>query len=140
MAQATVAALLCTQAIAEVGTVAGQGTSVSPSQGTRQGSTYSVTPDSGVAPLTVRARQEDRSRFHSTMVASVLWDFGDGTAVRGRNLKSAGHTYTHPGTYTVRWCLDTLTVHAPDGKAKTASSNACPAASTVVGTVNVSAK
>jgi PKD repeat protein len=78
---------------------------------------FSGTPVSGVAPLTVK--------FTDTSTGGPIawgWEFGDGTPVS--NLQSPSHTYTTPGTYTVK-----LTVS--DGKAF--------AATTKTGYVNVTA-
>lgn len=105
-------------------------------------SIYTVNPKLGTAPLMVRARHQDRSRLHSTMVTDMMWDFGDGTVVRGRNLQSAAHTYTRAGSYPVRWCLDTATVNLKAGGEAQESrpKQARPANSTLVGTVTVQAR
>lgn len=57
----------------------------------------SVTPTSGIAPVTVSANASGSSDPDGT-VASTSIDFGDGTVVSGA---TASHTYNAPGTYTV---------------------------------------
>jgi len=70
---------------------------------------FAMTPASGAAPLNVT--------FTNTTSGSVTawaWDFGDGTT---STLKTPGHSYSNPGSYTVK-----LTATGPGGSAtKTAS-------------------
>jgi PKD repeat protein len=57
----------------------------------------SVTPTSGIAPVSVSASTAGSSDADGTIAASQI-DFGDGTVVMG----SAGtHVYSVPGTYTI---------------------------------------
>jgi PKD repeat protein len=61
-----------------------------------------VTPNSGVAPLSVTA---DASGFHdddATRIAAYRFHFGDGTATGASTSPTATHTYTSPGRYRVR--------------------------------------
>lgn len=57
----------------------------------------SVTPTSGVAPVTVAADASGSFDPDGTL-ASVVVDFGDGTVVKAA---TASHTYSVPGTYVV---------------------------------------
>jgi PKD repeat protein len=63
---------------------------------------FTVTPDSGVAPL--RVSLQDSS---TGTITSRVWSFGDGQTSTEQN---PTHTYTTPGRYTV-----TLTVTGPGG-------------------------
>ena len=54
---------------------------------------FSVSPDSGMAPMTVRCT--DKSVGNPSM---IVYDFGDGYKAMGPN---PAHTYRLPGTYTV---------------------------------------
>jgi PKD repeat protein len=58
----------------------------------------SVTPTSGIAPVTVSASTTGSSDPDGT-IASTAIDFGDGTVVNGA---SASHSYSVPGNYTVK--------------------------------------
>ena len=72
----------------------------------------SVTPSSGIAPVTVAASTAASSDPDGTIVASSI-DFGDGTVSSG---PGASHTYAAAGTYTV-----TATVTDNDGAASSAT-------------------
>ena len=52
-----------------------------------------VSPQSGRAPLTITATYSGGEG-----ISDVVWDFGDGAIVNGRNLT---HTYTRAGNYTI---------------------------------------
>src|SRR5947207_12699663 len=58
----------------------------------------SVTPTSGIAPVTVTASTAGSSDSDGT-IASTAINFGDGSA--SVNASSATHIYSTPGTYTV---------------------------------------
>lgn len=60
--------------------------------------TLSVTPTSGIAPVTVSASTTGSSDPDGS-IASTTIDFGDGTVVSGTN---ASHTYSIAGNYTVK--------------------------------------
>jgi PKD repeat protein len=68
------------------------------------GASFSGTPWSGVAPLTVQFT--DDSTADAAPISSWNWDFGDGTSSTDRN---PSHTYATRGIYTV-----SLTVTAGD--------------------------
>jgi PKD repeat protein len=65
---------------------------------------FDAWPQSGVAPLTVAMHIVSTAN-----ISSCLWDYGDGQTGTSCN-SSHDHTYTSPGTYTVR-----LTVNGPGG-------------------------
>ncbi len=73
--------------------------------------TFSVTPASGIAPVTVTASTAGSSSPAGSVTSTI--DFGDGTRV---NATSASHTYSAPGTYTV-----TGTVYDSFNKSDTAT-------------------
>ena len=60
-----------------------------------------VTVASGPAPLTVTADVSGSSDTDQTPIAQVIFNFGDGTIVNVRAGRTATHTYTTPGVYTV---------------------------------------
>ena len=60
-----------------------------------------VTIASGPAPLTVTADASGSSDTDLTPIAQVIFNFGDGTIVNVRAGRSATHTYTKPGVYTL---------------------------------------
>jgi gliding motility-associated-like protein len=69
---------------------------------------FSASPTSGCAPLTVNF-----SDLSPSGVNSWLWKFGDGAT---STLQNPSHTYTNPGTYTVKLiatntngCIDSIT-------------------------------
>jgi Zn-dependent metalloprotease len=74
---------------------------------------FEVEPTSGEAPLTVTVDASESGDDEG--IASYGWDFGDGTEATG---VTASHTYTEPGTYTVR-----LTVTDTDGATATAEAS-----------------
>ena len=59
---------------------------------------FSVTPQSGAAPLTVNLNASASSDSDGTLV-SYAWDFGDGAVGSG---VTASHTYAAAGVYTVQ--------------------------------------
>jgi hypothetical protein len=61
--------------------------------------TLSVT--SVPVPLTVVADASGSTDTDQTPIATVIFDFGDGTIVTARSGMTATHTYANPGTYTV---------------------------------------
>ena len=78
----------------------------------------SVTPSSGIAPLSVTADASASSDSDGTPIASYTFNFGDGSAVVGPQTgTTAAHTYTSAGTYTV-----TATVTDTAGLRSTATS------------------
>jgi PKD repeat protein len=75
----------------------------------------SITPSSGIAPVTVNASTAGSSDADGT-IASISIDFGDGSAaVSGA---SASHVYNTPGTYTI---TTTVTDNLGAASAKSAS-------------------
>jgi PKD repeat protein len=60
-----------------------------------------VTPPSGVPPLTVNADASASTDTDSTPISTYKFDFGDGTVVGPQPGASASHTYANTGTYTV---------------------------------------
>lgn len=64
-----------------------------------------ATPETGQAPLTVQFSAAG-SRSATGVITAYLWDFGDGET--GAGLETS-HTYTTPGTYTVRLTVTTDT-------------------------------
>jgi Zn-dependent metalloprotease len=74
---------------------------------------FVVEPASGEAPLTVTVDASGSTDAEG--IASYRWDFGDGTEADG---VTASHTYTDPGTYTVR-----LTVTDTGGATATAEAS-----------------
>jgi parallel beta-helix repeat protein len=77
----------------------------------------SLTPSSGVAPLTVTADASGSTDPDPTPIESYTFDFGDGTVVVGPQPgATATHTYPNVGTYTV-----TVTVTDTAAKSATAS-------------------
>lgn len=73
---------------------------------------FTVTPASGEAPLTVEVDGSASDDPDGTIV-SWAWDFGDGDTATGA---TATHTYTSPGNYTI-----TLTVTDNDDATDTAT-------------------
>jgi PKD repeat protein len=61
---------------------------------------FSCTPASGSAPLTVRC---DASSSHGACgpVRAYVWIFGDGPGYEGKD-PIINHTYEQPGTYTIQ--------------------------------------
>jgi PKD repeat protein len=85
----------------------------------------SVTPASGIAPLTVSASTAGSSDPDGT-IASTTIDFGDGTVVSGT---SASHNYLSAGNYTVRTTVtDNLGASATATQAVTVTANLPPVA------------
>ncbi len=76
----------------------------------------SVTPDLGVAPVTVTADASASTDTDSTPIATYRFSFGDGTVVGPQSAPTASHTYGTPGHYTV-----TVTVTDTAGKSGTAT-------------------
>jgi thermolysin metallopeptidase-like protein/PKD domain-containing protein/nidogen-like len=74
---------------------------------------FVVEPASGEAPLTVTVDASESTDAEG--IASYSWDFGDGTEAAG---VTASHTFTEPGTYTVR-----LTVTDTGGATDTAEAS-----------------
>jgi PKD repeat protein len=60
-----------------------------------------VTPSSGVAPLTVTADASASADADATPIASYTFDFGDGTTVGPQAGATATHTYVSAGSRTV---------------------------------------
>jgi PKD repeat protein len=56
---------------------------------------------SGPAPLTVTADASGSTDTDQTPIATVIFNFGDGTIVTASSVWTATHTYINPGTYTV---------------------------------------
>ncbi len=80
----------------------------------------SVTPSSGVAPLSITADASASTDNDSTPIASYSFDFGDGSAAVGPQAGAqATHTYTAAGTYTV-----TVTVKDTAGLSSSATATA----------------
>lgn len=73
---------------------------------------FTASPTSGTAPLTVRV-DASASSYAAGVIAEYHWDWGDGSVGFGR---TASRTYFSARTYTV-----TLTVTATDGKTDTAT-------------------
>jgi len=69
---------------------------------------FSVTPTSGVAPLSVNF-----SDLSSGSVTSWTWNFGDGNS---STVQNPAHTYTAPGNYTVSLVVEGL--HGYDSEIK----------------------
>ena len=69
-----------------------------------EGSHFDASPTSGPAPLEVHFVANSPAR-----VADYAWDFGDGTFGTGPN---PDHTYTQPGTYTVKLTVRQAQVRA----------------------------
>ena len=61
----------------------------------------SVSPSSGVAPLSVTADATGSTDTDATPIASYTFEFGDGTVVGPQPGATATHTYATTGTYTV---------------------------------------
>jgi len=76
----------------------------------------SLTPASGVFPLTVHADASASTDPDATPIASYSFDFGDGTVTGPQPQTSADHTYATAGTFTVR-----VTVTDTGGKSATAT-------------------
>jgi parallel beta-helix repeat protein len=78
----------------------------------------SVSPTSGIAPLTVTAdASASTDPDATTPISTYDFDFGDGTAATGPQAEAtATHTYSSPGTYTV-----TVTVADTGGKSSNAT-------------------
>jgi PKD repeat protein len=55
----------------------------------------------GPAPLTVTADASGSTDTDQTPIAEVIFDFGDGTIVTVQSGRTATHTYTSAGTYTL---------------------------------------
>jgi hypothetical protein len=60
-----------------------------------------VTPNSGVAPLSVMADAGGSSDPDQTPIVQVFINFGDGSTVLANSDRTASHTYENAGTYTV---------------------------------------
>src|SRR5205823_5894341 len=83
----------------------------------------SVTPSSGIAPVSVTATTATSSDPDGSIASSII-DFGDGTAVSG---PSATHTYSTPGTYTVTATVyDNLNASAKATQIVTVAQNVPP--------------
>ena len=84
-----------------------------PSPSSTPSPTASPTPDAppvaqlalsttaGPAPLTVTADASGSTDTDQTPIAEVIFDFGDGTIVTAQSGRTATHTYTSAGTYTL---------------------------------------
>ncbi|MDX6211624.1 MAG: hypothetical protein QOF82_711, partial [Frankiales bacterium] len=75
-----------------------------------------VTPTSGIAPLTVTADASASTDTDATPVATYAFDFGDGTSTGAQGNPSATHDYSTAGNFTV-----TVTVTDTAGKSATAT-------------------
>jgi PKD repeat protein len=76
-----------------------------------------VSPSSGVVPLTVTADASASTDVDATPISTYTFDFGDGSAPVGPQAgATAGHTYSNTGTFTV-----TVTVTDSGGLASTKS-------------------
>ena len=84
--------------------------SASPISNDAPSATFTATPVSGVAPLTVSFDASDSSDSDGT-ITSYSWDFGDGETAIG---VTTNHTYTSGGSYTAQ-----LTVMDDDGATDT---------------------
>jgi parallel beta-helix repeat protein len=63
----------------------------------------SVSPSSGRAPVSVVADGSGSTDADATPIATYSFDFGDGSPVIGpQTAATAGHTYSVPGTYSVK--------------------------------------
>jgi parallel beta-helix repeat protein len=62
----------------------------------------SLTPVSGVSPLTVTANASSSTDSDSTGISTYAFDFGDGTTAGPQAGATASHIFTSPGTYTVQ--------------------------------------
>jgi PKD repeat protein len=89
----------------------------------------SVTPTSGVAPVTVTASTAGSSDADGTIASSTI-NFGDGTAAAG---PSASHTYSAAGTYTVTATVyDNLNASSTATQSVTVSASVPPVAKLAV--------
>jgi PKD repeat protein len=85
----------------------------------------SVTPSSGIAPVTVTASTAGSTSPAGSITSSVI-DFGDGYTVRAT---TASHTYSTPGTYTVMATVtDRMNVSTTQSTAVTIAANRVPQA------------
>jgi peptidoglycan/xylan/chitin deacetylase (PgdA/CDA1 family) len=75
-----------------------------------------VTPPSGLAPLSVTANASGSTDTDPTPIASYTYDFGDGTAAVTTTANTRTHSYTKTGTFTV-----TVTVRDTAGLTGTAT-------------------
>jgi PKD repeat protein len=55
----------------------------------------------GAAPLTVTVDASGSSDTDQTAIAQIFVNFGDGTTILAGADRTATHTYTSPGTYTL---------------------------------------
>jgi PKD domain len=60
-----------------------------------------LTVYSGAAPLIVTADASGSTDTDQTAIAQVIFNFGDGTPPTTQAARTATHTYSNPGTYTV---------------------------------------
>ena len=89
----------------------------------------SLTPGTGVAPVTVTASTASSSDPDGSVQSSII-NFGDGTAASG---PSASHTYSTPGSYTVTATVyDNLGASATATQIVTVSANKPPVAALTV--------
>lgn len=75
-----------------------------------------VSPGSGITPLSVTADASASRDTDATPIASYRFDFGDGTVVGPKSSSTASHTYTATGAFTV-----TVKVTDTGGLSSTAS-------------------
>ena len=75
-----------------------------------------VSPSSGIAPVTVTADASASTDSDATPIATYTFDFGDGTSTVTQSSAQAAHTYTRTGTFTV-----TVTVRDTANLSATAS-------------------
>jgi PKD repeat protein len=96
----------------------------------------SVTPTSGIAPVTATASTAGSTSAGGAIASSII-DFGDGTKVSGA---TATHTYAAPGTYTVTATLtDSMNVSTSSAAVVTVVANKPPLASLSVSPASGSA-
>ncbi len=94
---------------------------------------FSVTPTSGIVPVSVNVDANGSSDLDGSIV-SYEWDFGDGATAQG---VTASHTYSTVGTYTITLVVTdndesagsttrTVTVSSPSNQPPTAAFTATP--------------
>jgi hypothetical protein len=75
---------------------------------------FSVIPSTGVAPLNVDASMCGSSATDPAITLHYAADYGDGGTDGSDKQCKFLHTYTSPGTYTLRECVwDEIPAHAP---------------------------
>jgi PKD repeat protein len=60
-----------------------------------------LSPTSGIAPLTVTANASASTDSDATPIATYTFNWGDGTSTGPQSLATATHTYTTIGSFTV---------------------------------------